>query len=661
MLRRFFKMQDHAMGFRSISLVAIALLTPSVTPIRADVGDPQIRTDHPWYQGELSCSTFARLFATQAELYKRVVGVKPVSGEQKALASWLWRNTHYWHGEQGSEDLWGKGFEQGPDLRTRDYWTGLFAHGFGLCGTTHSQWAAEMEALFGHGRGRCVGVDGHNSFEVFLQGSPYDAGKWVLLDHDISTVIFNREGTALLSIAEVRNDWKRLTDRGFAPGRQHGWLVCGLAESDGGAYQQYNAAEYLAGYAGVPPLVHLRRGETLRRYLRPGLEDEKTFVFWGRNYRTAGIPGPERSQTWVNQPEKMYRSAAGTGHRPGQARYANAVYTYTPDFTNGDWREGVIEADDQHVIFEFYTPYIIAATPASDRPWGVYEAGCRNGLVLHGRARCALSLSTDQGKSWQDCGSFKDGLDLTDQVKGRRQYWLRLHAGAKELTGSGLKMITVCQANSSTMPRLKEHGSQVVFSASGQAVISAGPNLRQAEAHLVAGRFGTSDVTMEIASPRQEKARTVFAAGHVLSGSPPQPQVKYQVDVSEDRGRTWKPMVKDWSIPRRGEEPNDFWSQSFCWGWLDLEHAGPGPVQVRFRNDGRKAYARCEVHLVYDTAGSDGTKVTFAWSDDNGSHQEAHRFENGQPGRQSLPWKVATSRDVETQWVEFEPIASREK
>jgi hypothetical protein len=25
---------------------------------RADVGDPQIRTDHPWYPGELACSTF---------------------------------------------------------------------------------------------------------------------------------------------------------------------------------------------------------------------------------------------------------------------------------------------------------------------------------------------------------------------------------------------------------------------------------------------------------------------------------------------------------------------------------------------------------------------------------------------------------------------------
>src|SRR6185295_12663326 len=87
------------------------------------------------------------------------------------------------------EDLWGKGFKNGADSRNREYWTGLFAHGYGLCGTTHSQWIAEMEARLGHGRGRGLGVSGgHNSFEVFLTGGAYGIGKWVLLDHDQSTV-----------------------------------------------------------------------------------------------------------------------------------------------------------------------------------------------------------------------------------------------------------------------------------------------------------------------------------------------------------------------------------------------------------------------------------------------------------------------------------------
>lgn len=219
------------------------------------------------------------------------------------------------------------------------------------------------------------------------------SGKWVLLDHDLSTVIFDQAGQALLSLAEIHPDWKRLTDRKFAQGRQHGWLVCGLAPEDGSSYRRYQVAEYLAGYSGVPPLVHLRRGEALRRYLEPGLEDGKTFVFWGRNYYTGGIPGPERSITWVNQPEKMHGSRSGAGHHPGRARYANAVYTYRPNFADGSYREGVLQEGPDDVVFEFYTPYIIAATPATGAAWGIYEPGCRKGLVLHGRADCRMPIT----------------------------------------------------------------------------------------------------------------------------------------------------------------------------------------------------------------------------------------------------------------------------
>lgn len=625
---------------------------------RADVGDPQIRTDHPWYPGELACSTYERLFATQAELFERVTGIKPTTDEHKALAAWLWRNTHFWHGEDGAEDLWGQGFNKGVDLRTREYWTGLFAHGFGLCGTTHSQWTAEMEALFGHVRGRGVGVDGHNSFEVFLKGGLYGSGKWVMLDHDQSTIIFARDGKSMLSLREVRDDWKNLTDRKFMPEKQHGWLVCGLHPGDGTTYRKFEVAEYLAGYSGPPPMVHLRRGETLRRYLQPGLDDGKTFVFWGRNYLTGGIAGPERSHTWVNQPEKMYQSKEGAGFKPGQARYANAVYTYKPDFSTADYREGVIEEDETKVVFEFYTPYIIGATPANDKPFGIYDPGCRNGLVLRGKADCSVSISTDQGQSWQACGKLADSLDLTDFAKGRRQYLLRFDAGAKALEKSGLTITTVCQANASVLPRLKDNGSAVQFQASGQAVISAGPNLPQAKAHVIEGTFDTPRVTMELKTPRGEPALAIYAAAHVRSSNPPQPQVKYQIEYSLDAGKTWKPMVRDWSILRQGEEPKDFWSQSLCYGVQKLD-GSPTSVRVRFRNDGGKSYARGEVHIVYRTKSSDGTKVTFSWTDGQGNQQASHVFNADAKQKEAKAWTVPTGQNVKTHWVELEPVGSR--
>src|SRR5438477_9005526 len=230
--------EEHIMRLRYFTAAGLILLVLVIPPLHADVGDPQVRTDHPWYPGELACSTFERLFADQAEHYRRVAGAAPATDEQKALASWFWRNTHYYHALDARQDLFGNGCAH-EDNWTREYWTGLFAFGFGLCGTTHAQWTAEMEHLLGHARGRGVGVDGHSSFEVFLTGGPYGAGKWVLLDHDISTVIYDAAGTRLLSIPEIKADL-RLADRRFLPERQHGWLVSGLYSDDApGVYTRY--------------------------------------------------------------------------------------------------------------------------------------------------------------------------------------------------------------------------------------------------------------------------------------------------------------------------------------------------------------------------------------------------------------------------------------
>jgi hypothetical protein len=421
--------------------LAAALLLTMTPHARAGTGDPQIATDHPWYPGELSCSTFERLFATQAALYKRVTGRDCSSDEDKVLASWLWRNTHYFHAEEGAADLWGKGFTSKADTRNREYWTGLFAHGYGLCGTTHSQWCAEMEVLLGHGRGRGVGVDGHNTFEVFLKGGPYGDGKWVLLDHDQSTVVFDPKGTRLLGMKEIVADWKRLTSRKHEPQRQRGWLLCGLHPSDATTYAKYQVAEYFAGYAGPPPMVHLRRGETFRRYLDPGLEDGKTFVYWGHNYNAGGITGPERSLTWVNDPDAMFKSKTGAAHKQGRARYGNAVFTYRPDFSTTDYLDGVIGGGQVSVTFAFQSPYVIAATPADAKAaWGIYARGAKNGLIVRGKSDCKVFVSVDHGKTWHGGSKLSDNPDLTDFVKGHRQYSLRLEAPAKALVKSNLSI-----------------------------------------------------------------------------------------------------------------------------------------------------------------------------------------------------------------------------
>lgn len=632
-------------------MVAVLIL---VRVAVAGVGDPQVRTDHLWYPGELACSTFERLAETQAAVYERVTGSQPRTDEERVLASWLWRNTHYWHGEQGVEDLWGKGFQNDTDSATRDYWTGLFAHGFGLCGTTHAQWGAELQELLGHNRSRVVGVRGHNSFEVFLKGGEYGQGRWALVDHDVSTVIFDAAGKRLLSIDEIRRDLRKWTREKTAAAKQHGWLICGLHPDDGDAFDSFRTAEYFAGYAGPPPMIHLRRGESLRRYIAPGLHDGQTFVFWGRNYNAGGIPGPERSRTWVNQPDQMYGSEKGSGYRLGQARFANAVYTYVPDFSSGDYREGVVTEDSEQVTFGFNSPYIIAATPASNEPWAIYEEGCTNGLVVTGDVSAEIHISTDRGATWTNAGSLDDRLDLTDAVKGHRQYWLRIAAGSERLRDSGLQMVTVCQANSSIIPRLTDNGARVEFSSSRKSLVSAGPNLEQSRSHLAAGKFDSPQVTLELEGRRDQPAVTVYVAAHVASSNPPSPEISYRADVSTDRGRTWSPLLTDWRINRRGNEPRDFWSQSFCWGKAELDHVS-GPVQVRFSNTGGKRYRRAEMHLACQLPVQDATRVTFCWEDDQGTYQRSHEFASQEDSDEPLTWQVPTGRQTKTLWVEYQP------
>jgi hypothetical protein len=634
------------MGIRLLCAF-LAMLGFGVSAVSADVGDPQTRTDHPWYPGELSCSTFPRLFKTQSELYRRVVGRVPESDEDRALASMLWRLSHYWHGEEGQQNLWGKGFTEGGDLWNREYWSGLFAHGFGICGTSHSQWVGEMHELLGFGRGRMAGVPDHSSFEVFLSGGAYGKGKWVLFDHDLSTLIWDAEGKALLSLPEIKADLERLTDPKFKPERQHGWPMCSYnATAALVSYRDQLGASPLSGYAGPSPRVRLRRGETLRRYLQPGLEDGKTFVFWGRNYMTAGVPGPERWGSWVNQPENAFPAKPSAGYREGQARYANAVYTYAPEFLNGDYKEGVVDEGPDRVTFEFQSPYVIAATPATNDSWGCYEAGARNGLVLRGRSDASVSVSVDRGRTWKDFGSLRNGLDLTDSVKGYFQYRIRFGTGAAGLARSGLVMTTVCQCSVAIIPRLKDGGSRVEFEATHEVVDSVGPPIEQARTHLVGGAFDSPEVTLELRPGAKVIPVMVYAAAHVMSWADPKLQAVYAIDLSSDGGASWTPMVENWKVPKNEAAPESRWSQSFVWGSRSVPAA---PLRVRFRNDRRVPFGRAEMHLVSRTPGRDSTRVTFDWTDDGGAHRESHVF----PAEAAPAWEIKTGRNIVTRWVEY--------
>ena len=505
-----------------------------------------------------------------------------------------------------------------------------------------------------------MGVTGHNSFEVFLTGGAYGSGKWALLDHDISTVIFDESGSRLMSIAEILPQLAKLKDPRFKPDRQRGWRVAGLHDDDAGVYDAFNTAEYFAGYAGPPPTVHLRAGETMVKYFEPGLAD-RTFVFWGRNYNTAGIPGPERSRAWVNQPEKMYGARDNAGHLDGRVRYGNVVYHYRPNFDDGTYKQGVVDEGPGHVTFEFNGPYVIGCTPPNDKPWGVYDAGGRNGLYVWCEYGSAIDVSTDGGATWhtssdawiQDEYDHTWKLNLTDFVKGRRQYLLRFGYGAGELKRKKPHWTTVCQANAATMPRLHDGTNRVTFLAGGTAVVSAGPERAHVQRHVVDGALDSPAVTLELAAPRGAKSVRLYAAAWQGSGNPPATDVTYYIDYSTDGGKTWQPVVKDWRIVRRPPEPADFWSQSFCWGEVELPGV-TGPVRVRFRNTSGKVYRNVEAHLAYEVADPSPTRVTFRWRDASGRVRSADRTYRGPPGTEDASWQFDGGTGVRPYSVAYE-------
>jgi hypothetical protein len=276
-------------------------------------------------------------------------------------------------------------------------------------------------------------------------------------------------------------------------------------------------------------------------------------------------------------------------------------------------------------------------------------------LVIAGRALdFSVSVSVDGGRTWHAAGPSAGGadrVDATDWVKGRNQYWLRLGAPAERLRNAGLVVRTICQTNVAMIPHLREGVNRVTFENSGLAIVSAGPSVARAARHVVEGKIGSPRVTLEMAPPRGERAVRVYAASWQASGNPPG-AVNYQIEFSTDGGKSWVPVVKDWQVARRAPEPADFWSQSFAWGEAELADV-TGPVRVRFRNDGGKAYRAVEAHLAYRAERPAATEVTFAWRDDGGRVRTAkHTYPALLNGADS-GWTLDAGLKPETVWVEY--------
>ena len=625
-----------------------ALVAASAWGAGGNAGDPQLMTDHPFYPGELAYSTFDRLFQTQAGLYQRVTGRKADNPEDKAIASWFWRGTHYFHCSLlGEPAVWDK---NNPEP-VRDYWAGLFSYGHGMCQETHYQYTAEMEYLLGHCCGRAVGLNGHTSFEVWLSGGEYGAGKWVLLDQDINTVCFDKQQKAMMNIEEIKQTkpGEYLTNRAAKDNR--GWLP-ELYPGDGGLY--YSGTKFdapLSSYAGAPPMVNLRPGETLRRFPRPGLGEGPSgrLVFWG--ICVDGMDGPNRHITYLNDPAKFFNATTRPGSEGDpnkRARYGNAVFTYKPDFKDGSYKLGVAAEDDKSVTFEHVSPFVIAAKPAAK---DCLAPGATLGLVLNGKAACKVCVSLDNMQTFSDPVDFQDGLDLTDLVKGRYQYWLKVLAAPSALAGKDLIITTRCMANGYVMPWLKADGTKVTFNASGLAVKTIGPQAESIRKNITDGGLDKDTFTVKLKTPHGEKIKTVYWATRSFTGCPPKPDLAFKAEYSVD-GKEWKVLLDNWRVnPPAPYAPPDTWSQSFFYGSKDVVGADAGEVSIRISNSKGKAYQMGQFSVVYETKNKGKTHVKYCWDEAGHEKTAEHLYAAG--AAKDATWTIPTGKDPKVKWVEM--------
>jgi hypothetical protein len=175
---------------------------------------------------------------------------------------------------------------------------------------------------------------------------------------------------------------------------------------------------------------------------------------------------------------------------------------------------------------------------------------------------------------------------------------------------------------------------------------------------VIKGRFDSPTVTLELTAPRGAEPLHVYAAAWQGSGNPPSADVKYAIDFSTDAGKTWTPIVKDWSIAHRPPEPADFWSQSFTWGDAAISaKSEKAPVRVRFTNTGGKPFHKAEAYLTYRVPQTLPTRVTFSWKDPSGQSQTAsHSYAPRQSPAEDATWHFDAGDKPQTEWVEIAPM-----
>jgi hypothetical protein len=277
---------------------------------------------------------------------------------------------------------------------------------------------------------------------------------------------------------------------------QNVWKV--VPASSGGNYKTYGE-----GYAAVPIVYRLRRGETFTRWIDPiqvvtdlGLAGQ---VWWGYNVNsTATLKGPHAPWSFVQNAPARDEVPGGAEESRGNQRYGNGAYDWQPNLSRGEHLDGAVAvtgslrfggnpalraATASTLVLEQYTPYTIAARPAD----GIDPANAASdGAVITASTvgSVPVDVSVDGGATWAAAGTLSGTggrVDFTNLVKGRNQYLLRLSFDSGEGLSS-LRLRTITMLNQGVYPNLKSGSTVVQYAASNVGALELSPAVSSAAA-----------------------------------------------------------------------------------------------------------------------------------------------------------------------------------
>jgi hypothetical protein len=662
----------HRFAFCILGFAFFIVLCLPVRSARSEVGDVTLRTNHPHYPGEGAFQTIDDCvkFAT----------IGKTTPQEQAIALYHWMLTHQFHLYSPQE--WNvPGSIPGTnrddyEMVVYDANRSRFSYGYGLCGTVHAWNEPYWRALGMKSRRRAF--PGHVNSEIEYGGS------WHAFDTDMAGLLFRPDGV-VAGYDDLKQDPSlvRLNDQGIVcypfawPGdfetMKRGWQEVAKGNK---WYSMYNG-----GYAALPGVVRLRRGETFTRYFdRDHFGGPTKRRFWH-----VQKDGPFRNWTFVNMGPPAQHGEKSNCR--GNASYANAVFHYEPDLNSGGWREGTVEfaptreeatsgqslIHESSVTFQHFSPYVICGDPVDDE--NPMSGRATDGLIVRGEAAGQISaeISVDQGQSWRPIGELQGSFqtDITDLAKGHYGWWIRLKLSPDSKL-SRLVFDTTCQVNQAIYPRLTPNGCRVIYATKLRGVTVVEPNFGLVEQLATRNEVRTRRSENLTYSPRQAKQPAAYtttdnkpaeivyriaapaplveinAAARYRVRSPQPDGCDFRLDYSLDEGQTWSKLAT--AVNATDNE----YSSGWVYGRMAVDTAATTAL-VRVHLDGG-GYPTGLIHFegygVHRTPPPQGVEVTWAWRPTKSNDVQTHT-EKIPAGLADHAWTVPTPKELTDAWVEI--------